>query len=121
MPDHRIMIAVYILASGRNGTLYVGVTSNLNARLWEHKQGALDGFSKRYGCKRLVWYELHADRPSAIRREKNIKRYLRRWKLKLIEDSNPEWRDLSSGWYDDEEHGEIVWLPEAGSSGQARG
>jgi putative endonuclease len=77
MGDHRHMIAVYILASGRNGTLYVGVTSNLNGRVWSHKQGVNDGFAKRYGCARLVWYELHPDMTSAIQREKSLKRYLR--------------------------------------------
>ena len=85
--------AVYIMASGRNGTLYTGVTSDLVARVWQHKEG-LGGFSKRYGCKMLVWYELLGDMESAIRREKQIKAGPRRKKLTLIEAMNPEWEDL---------------------------
>jgi putative endonuclease len=91
-------IAVYILASGRNGTLYIGVTSNLEVRIREHKLEVLEGFSKRYGCKRLVWFERHASMAEAIQREKSLKRYLRKWKLELIELENPEWRDLSEDW-----------------------
>ena len=109
-PDRYSFIAVYIMASARNGTLYTGVTSNLRVRVWEHKQGAYDGFSKRYGCRILVWYEPHETMLEAIQRETNIKRYLRKWKLKLIEDLNPEWRDLSAGWYEDD--GSVVlWDP----------
>ena len=107
-------IAVYIIASGRNGTLYTGVTSDLPLRIWQHKQEVLPGFSKRYGCKRLVWYERHAVMLDAIQRERNIKRYLRDWKLKLIEDLNPEWRDLSEGWYDDEG---VRWVPDGPDGG----
>jgi putative endonuclease len=88
--------AVYILASGRNGTLYIGVTSNLPKRVWEHREGVIDGFTKQYGVKNLVWYEIGDDPVAAITREKQIKKWNRGWKLKLIEEKNPEWRDLFS-------------------------
>jgi putative endonuclease len=100
-------IAVYILASQRNGTLYIGVTSDLRKRMGQHKHGDRPGFSKQYGCKSLVWYELHGSITAAIRHEKRLKHWLRDWKLKLIEDENPLWRDLSydlfDGW-DDLDH-----------------
>lgn len=86
--------AVYIVASGIRGTLYTGVTSDLVQRIWQHKNGQGDGFTKRYGVHTLVWYELHETMESAINREKAIKRWKRTWKLELIESSNPEWRDL---------------------------
>jgi putative endonuclease len=85
--------AVYIMASRRNGTLYVGVTSDLVQRVWQHKNGTI-GFTARYGCKRLVWYELHDDMSAAIAREKQIKAGSRRKKLALIEAMNPGWEDL---------------------------
>jgi len=85
---------VYILASRRNGTLYVGVTSDLIKRVWEHKSDAVEGFTKRYGVHDLVWYEAHETMMSAIAREKAIKEWRRAWKLELIEKTNPEWRDL---------------------------
>jgi putative endonuclease len=85
---------VYILASARNGTLYTGVTSDLLKRVWEHKSDLVEGFTKRYGVHVLVWFELHEDMLSAIRREKTIKGWKRRWKIELIETMNPEWRDL---------------------------
>jgi putative endonuclease len=91
----RGIIAVYIVASGRNGTLYIGVTSHLRNRVLAHKHGRFEGFSKRYHCTRLVWFEEFERVDNAIRREKQLKRYLRRWKLELIEADNPEWRDLS--------------------------
>ena len=84
----------YLLASGRNGTLYVGVTSNLVTRIWAHKQGLVDGFTKRYGVHTLVWYELHESMDLAIQREKAIKEWKRCWKLELIEKTNPQWQDL---------------------------
>jgi putative endonuclease len=84
---------VYILASKRNGTLYVGVTSNLVQRIWQHKQGFIDGFTKEYGVKALVYFEVHDTAESAITREKQIKKWERAWKLRLIEESNPEWKD----------------------------
>jgi len=86
--------AVYILASKRNGTLYIGVTSDLVKRMWEHKSNLVDGFTKRYGVHDLVWYELHENMASAIEREKKIKEWKRVWKLELIENQNPDWRDL---------------------------
>jgi putative endonuclease len=85
---------VYVLASKRNGTLYIGVTSDLRKRVWEHRNDVVDGFTKRYGIHRLVYYELHADMESAIRREKQMKKWNRAWKLELIEKQNPDWQDL---------------------------
>jgi predicted GIY-YIG superfamily endonuclease len=89
--------AVYIMASRRNGTLYTGVTSNLAKRAYEHREGLVAGFTRRYGCKLLVWYELHDSMVEAITREKRIKSGSRSDKLKLIEASNPSWRDLFNG------------------------
>ena len=86
--------AVYILASKRNGTLYIGVTSNLVKRIWEHKNGMVVGFTKRYGVHRLVWYELHERMEAAIEREKRLKEWKRGWKLALIEGANSNWQDL---------------------------
>ena len=86
--------AVYILASRRNGTLYVGVTSNLIARVWQHRTGAIGGFSARYSVNRLVYFELHGAMRNAIEREKRIKGWKRAWKLALIEKDNPLWDDL---------------------------
>ena len=85
---------VYILASGRNGTLYVGVTSNLVKRVWEHKEGIVDGFTKEYRVKHLVWYEQHESAEGAIAREKQIKKWNRAWKIRMIEESNPYRHDL---------------------------
>jgi putative endonuclease len=86
--------AVYLLASQRNGTLYIGVTSNLIQRIWQHREGLAEGFTKKYRVKTLVWYEQHATMESAIAREKTLKKWNRAWKLKLIEETNPQWRDL---------------------------
>ena len=86
--------AVYILASKRNGTLYIGVTSDLQKRTWEHKSDFVEGFTKKYGIHRLVYYELHQDMSSAITREKQLKKWNRAWKLELIEGQNPDWIDL---------------------------
>jgi putative endonuclease len=86
--------AVYILASRRNGTLYVGVTSNLPQRVWEHKQGLVEGFTKHYGVHQLVWYALFETMTDAIAQEKRMKRWQRGQKLMLIEAMNPQWRDL---------------------------
>ncbi len=86
--------AVYILASRKNGTLYVGVTSNLVKRVWEHQNNLAEGFTKRYTIHQLVWYETHETMESAIQREKGLKEWQRAWKLKLIENINPDWRDL---------------------------
>jgi putative endonuclease len=85
---------VYLLASRRNGTLYVGVTSNLSQRVYEHRSHVFDGFTNRYAVTRLVWYEVHPSMESAIRREKAIKEWRRAWKLDLIEKANPDWHDL---------------------------
>ncbi|UUX51635.1 GIY-YIG nuclease family protein [Nisaea acidiphila] len=85
---------VYILASKRNGTLYIGVTSNLLKRVSEHRSGAVPGFTKRYDVKLLVYFEAHPSMDSAILREKQMKEWHRRWKLRRIEERNPQWRDL---------------------------
>jgi len=85
---------VYILASKRNGTLYTGITSDLSKRVWEHKSDAVPGFTAKYGVKLLVYYEVHESAESAIQREKQIKKWNRSWKLRLIEQNNPSWRDL---------------------------
>ena len=85
---------VYILASRRNGTLYVGVTSDLIKRVWEHKNDAVNGFTKQYDVHNLVWYERHETMESAIAREKALKEWRRQWKLRLIEEGNPDWRNL---------------------------
>ena len=86
--------AVYILANRRYGTLYTGVTSDLIKRVWEHKQDAVDGFTNKYSVHLLVYYEPHLDMSSAITREKQIKKWERAWKLRLIEIMNPRWDDL---------------------------
>ena len=94
MRDH--VYWVYIAASRRNGTLYVGVTNDIVRRPQEHREGLIHGFTKRHGIKLLIWMELHHDVNSAILREKRIKRWHRKWKLELIEAENPQWRDLWS-------------------------
>ena len=86
--------AVYIMANKRNGTLYAGVTSDLPQRVWQHREGAVAGFTKRYGCKMLVWYEMAGTMETAIAREKQIKGGSRAKKLALIEAMNPDWDDL---------------------------
>jgi putative endonuclease len=85
---------VYILASSRYGTLYTGVTSDLIKRTWQHQEGVVESFTKKYAVKQLVWYEIHEDIESAIIREKQIKKWNRAWKIKLIQEQNPQWRDL---------------------------
>ena len=85
---------VHLLASKRNGTLYAGVTSNLPKRIWEHKNNTVEGFTRKYGVHLLVWYELHETMESAIQQEKRIKEWKRAWKIRLIEEANPEWLDL---------------------------
>ena len=97
---------VYLLASKPYGTLYVGVTSNLNVRMAQHVQGLFDGFTKQYGVKRLVYYEVHVTLVDAIQREKRLKRWNRPWKYRLIEQMNPEWADLF-----DPQTGEIAFGP----------
>ena len=88
---------VYMLASKRNGTLYVGVTSNLCKRIWQHKNDLVEGFTRKYKVHVLVWYELHTSMESAISREKVIKKWRRQWKLDVIESENPDWKDLYEG------------------------
>lgn len=85
---------VYIMTNRPNGTLYVGVTSNLARRVWEHRAGVAEGFTRKYGLKRLVYSEFHEDVRAAIQREKNLKHWPRAWKTRLIVASNPEWDDL---------------------------
>ena len=85
---------VYILTNRSNGTLYIGVTSNLVQRVWRHKHDLVEGFTKRYGIRRLVWYEVHGSMESAIGREKALKKWNRAWKIALIEEGNPMWADL---------------------------
>ena len=86
---------VYLLASRRHGTLYLGVTRDLVRRVHEHKTKVISGFTKRYGVDRLVWFEIYDDPVTAISREKELKKWRRDWKIRLIEEQNPEWRDLS--------------------------
>jgi putative endonuclease len=86
--------AVYIMASAERGTLYIGVTGNLKLRVWEHREGLVKGFTERYGVKHLVWFEHYPDFPSAITREKQLKKWNRAWKLELIEANNHHWLDL---------------------------
>ncbi|MDP1788437.1 GIY-YIG nuclease family protein [Nitrosomonas sp.] len=85
---------IYILASGYNGTLYIGVTSHLIQRVWQHKQDLVEGFTKRYGVHFLVYYEMHEEVLAAIQRKKQLKKWNRQWKINLIEKMNPAWKDL---------------------------
>lgn len=104
----------YIITNKRNGTLYTGVTSNLEARMWEHRTGHRPGFAREHGCKQLVWFETHNDIEEAITREKRIKRWRREWKLNLIEKENPDWVDLCDEL--------INWVPDkpSGLSGMTK-
>jgi putative endonuclease len=86
--------AVYMLATGKRGTLYIGVTSDLVARTWQHREHIVEGFTRRYNVTMLAWYELHGTMESAILREKQLKKWNREWKLRLVQEFNPEWRDL---------------------------
>lgn len=88
---------VYMLASQKNGTLYIGVTSDLVQRVWQHRNDVADGFTRQYGVHRLVWFEVHPDAVSAITREKQLKKWNRSWKVGLIEAENPNWNDLFDG------------------------
>jgi putative endonuclease len=85
---------VYIMASGRNGTLYIGVTSDLAKRTWEHRNGLIPGFTREHGCRALVWFESHDDLENARQRERQMKKWKRVWKLSEIERMNPDWADL---------------------------
>jgi putative endonuclease len=93
MPQRHRAFHVYILASRRNGTLYVGVTSNLVQRIWQHREDLVAGFTREFGVHNLVWFEEHGDALTAIAREKQIKRWNRAWKIALIEGCNPQWED----------------------------
>mgnify|MGYP002173301966 FL=1 len=84
---------VYMLSSRRNGTLYLGMTDDLPRRVWEHREGVLPGFSREHRVKTLVWFEQHQTRETAFRRERQLKKWNRAWKLRLIEEANPNWRD----------------------------
>ena len=88
------VIAVYMMASGQHGTIYIGVTSDLIRRAYEHRAGLIPGFTRKYDCKRLVWYQACESMTGAIHREKSLKRWPRDWKCNLIERENPLWRDL---------------------------
>ena len=88
------LFAVYMMASRRRGTLYIGVTSHLPKRVWEHREGVVEGFTKCYGVRKLVWFEVHDNAESAITREKQLKEWRRAWKIDLIEERNPWWQDL---------------------------
>jgi putative endonuclease len=90
-------IAVYIMADRMRGTLYIGVTSQLVRRVWEHREGIVPGFTSKYGLKRLVWFEPFEGMLNAIQREKSLKRWPRQWKINLIERENPDWDDLYDG------------------------
>ena len=92
----RMSYYVYILASGRHGTLYVGVTNSLESRVTQHKSKQIAGFTKRYGVDRLVWWRAYGEITEAIHFEKQLKRWRREWKVRLIEETNPDWRDLYS-------------------------
>ena len=94
MPKSEKSFAVYIMANKRNGTLYIGVTSDLIGRVYQHKNGLVDGFTKWHKVHMLVWYEQHATAATAIYREKQLKNWNRLWKLRIIEEMNPDWRDL---------------------------
>lgn len=85
---------IYILASKRNGALYIGITSGLIKRIWEHKNKLVDGFTRKYNINKLIYYEQYSDPENAIKREKRLKKYNRKWKLNLIEKVNPNWKDL---------------------------
>ena len=92
------IIAVYIVASRKDGTLYIGVTSDLARRAFEHREGAVEGFTKKYGCKRLVWWRSFEVMTQAIQAEKTMKEWPREWKTNLIERDNPNWDDLYGNW-----------------------
>lgn len=89
--------AVYIVASGRNGTIYIGMTNDLPRRIWEHKQKITPGFTAKYGCDKLVYFEIFETAEAAITREKRLKEWKRAWKIGLIENANPIWADLHAG------------------------
>jgi putative endonuclease len=97
MVGREAYIAVYMMSDRPRGTIYIGVTSQLSRRIWEHREGVEPGFTRRYGLRRLVWYEPHDDMGVAIAREKSLKHWPRQWKINLIEATNPHWADLYPG------------------------
>ncbi|MGL4491101.1 MAG: GIY-YIG nuclease family protein [Rhizobiaceae bacterium] len=99
---------VYVMASERNGTIYTGVTSDLQGRAYDHKNGTFTGFTARYECKLLVWYERHDNIVEAIAREKVLKKYRRQWKLNLIEAFNPQWLDLYETCYEFDNPSDVI-------------
>jgi putative endonuclease len=94
MVPHDAFIAVYMMSNRKHGTLYIGVTNNLRQRVWQHREGAIEGFTKNSGLKRLVWYEQHESMIAAIQSEMSLKKYQRDWKTNPIERDNPHWTDL---------------------------
>jgi len=102
---------VYIMASGRNGTLYIGVTSNLAKRAWEHRNGLVEGFTRKHGCKLLVWYVVYDELQEARQRELQMKKWKRIWKLREIEETNPGWQDLFLSFFEDPSRGLSGPLP----------
>ena len=94
MPNQAKTPCVYIITNKPHGTLYVGVTSDLPQRIWSHKQGAVEGFAKKHDLKRLVWYRVFDSMEEAIRREKQMKKWNREWKIDLVREMNPRWKDL---------------------------
>ncbi len=98
MAPERLFIATYIMTNRPRGTLYTGVTSNLQQRILQHREGAIPGFTRDHKLKHLVWFQPFELMTDAIQREKSIKRYLRDWKINLIEQDNPRWQDLSLAW-----------------------
>jgi putative endonuclease len=96
---------VYILASQKNGTIYIGVTNNLERRLYEHKNHVVKGFTAKYNVTKLVWFEQTSSVEAAIEKEKQLKKWARAWKIRLIEEGNPDWRDLGEDWVVTEERG----------------
>ena len=91
---------LYILTNKKNGTLYIGVSNNLERRMFEHKNKLIEGFTKKYGLDRLVYFETYQYVNDAIKREKNMKKWKRQWKINLIEKDNPDWNDISHNWFD---------------------
>ena len=107
MNHHNSHYYVYILASKRNGTLYIGVTNDLQRRVYEHKQGRVECFTEKYGVNLLVYFEETPDVNAAIAREKQLKKWNRAWKVQLIESTNPDWSDLAAEWFSDQPVAEV--------------
>jgi putative endonuclease len=90
---------VYIITNKKNGTLYIGFTDDIHRRIYEHKNKLSDGFSKKYGLDKLVYFEEHENSSSSFKKERQMKKWRRAWKIKLIEEQNPNWKDLAEDWY----------------------